>query len=70
MDQNNFMMQQGGGMGMPMGMPQGMQRPQPGDEREQIGARILEELRKNPIPPGGWQQTINPRERANLILQL
>jgi len=63
MDQNPFMM----AGGMP---PQGMQRPQPGNENDQIHAKIMEELRKMTIPQGGWQMTLDMRERANWIMQL
>lgn len=53
--------------GMP---PQGMQRPQPGNENDQIHGKIMEELRKMTMPQGGWQITLDLRERANWIMQL
>lgn len=51
-------------------MPQTMQRPQPGNEQEQIHAAIMEKLRTMPIPQGGWQQTLDMRERAGCVMQL
>lgn len=63
MDQNPFMM----AGGMP---PQGMQRPQPGNENDQIHAKIMDELRKIAIPSGGWQMTMDFRERANWVMQM
>lgn len=63
MDQNPFMM----AGGMP---PQGMQRPQAGNENDQIHAKIMEELRKTAVPQGVWQSTVDPRERAQWIMQM
>ncbi|KAL1302056.1 hypothetical protein AAFC00_002501 [Neodothiora populina] len=63
MDPNPFMM--AGNM-----LPQGMQRPQPGNENDQIHAKIMEELRKVPLPNGTWHITMDYRERANWIMQL
>lgn len=63
MEQNNFMMN-GGNM-----MQTHMQRPQPGNEEQQIFAKIVEELSRN-RPKQGWQATMDVRERAALVLQL
>ena len=64
MDMNQQLMMNNG---MP---PAHMQRPQPGNEAQQIYQSIVEELRKNPTQAIGWQQTIEMRERANYIMQM
>lgn len=63
MEQNPFMM----AGGMP---PQGMQRPQPGNEHDQMHAKIIEELRKMPVSQGTWQSIVDHRERAGWIMQM
>lgn len=51
-------------------MPQNhMQRPQPGNEQQQIYAKVMEELIKS-RPNNGWQAIVSPNERAPLIMQL
>lgn len=62
MDPNNFMLSGG--------MPQTMQRAQPGNENDQIHAKIVDELRKQLVNNGGWQGTLDVRERANYIMQM
>lgn len=66
MDPNAFMM----GGGMPQAQMAGMQRPNPGNQNEQIFAKVLDDMRKNPVPQGGWQPTMDIRERANYVMQL
>lgn len=55
---------------MPQAQMAGMQRPVPGNQHEQLFAKILEEMSKNQIPQGGWQPTMDIRERANYVMQL
>lgn len=63
MDPNSFM--------MAGGMPQThMQRPQPGNHQDQIHAKIMSDLQKEPINNGTWQATLDPRERAQYIMQM
>ena len=68
MDPNAFMM--AGGMQQMQQQQQQQQRPQPANDNEQIMAKIVDELRKNPVPPGGWQATLEPLKRAQWIMAL
>ncbi|KAG8632150.1 hypothetical protein KVT40_001290 [Elsinoe batatas] len=47
-----------------------MQRPQPGNNNEQIFAKILEQVSQNSANITGWQATLDPRERAAKIMEL
>lgn len=57
-------------------MPQGqmpmnhMQRPQPGNNSEQIYGKILEEISKNSTSFTGWQATLDIRERAAKVMEM
>lgn len=59
--------------GLPMHMqpPTAMQRPQAGNLQQQLYAKILTDLRQDMSRfNGSWQATFDPRERANLIMQM
>ena len=58
---------------MPNGMQQqrSMQQPQSGNVQQQIHAKIITDLRQNLGQfQGSWQATMDPRQRANSIMQL
>lgn len=57
----------------PNGMPNmnTMQRPQAGNQTQQIFAKILQELQQSlPMLQSGWQQTFDLKQRATMIMQL
>ena len=64
MDQNAFM------MGATMPPQTHMQRPDPGNIDQQIHAKIMDDLRKSYVNNGGWQATVDLRERANWVMQM
>lgn len=69
---NNMMLPNGmNPMGMGMGAGGGMQRPQPGNQSQQMYANIAQELKKNMHKfVGGWQQSHPIGDRATRIMQL
>lgn len=59
------------GMGGQQQLNPAMQRPQAGNPSQQIFAEIVNDLKNNIAQfAGTWQATLDPRNRANLILQL
>ncbi|KAF4552982.1 Hypothetical protein D9617_8g049950 [Elsinoe fawcettii] len=47
-----------------------MQRPQPGNNNEQIFAKILEQIQQSSVNISGWQATLDIRERAAKVMEL
>ena len=57
--------------GMPPQNGNGMQRPQPGNQGQQIHAKVLQELQSTlPQVGSGWQSTYDLKQRAAKIMQL